>query len=220
MIFAMSKWYADFLVNDYGMARDRVRVVHAGMNNPPRTYRRPTDPALGRILFVGSDFFRKGGDLVVEAVRRLRDGGDQSLRLTVVGPEHWPLPGAPPRWVDFRGVISPAEISALFPLHDAFAMPSRFEAFGIALAEALVAGLPCVARRAFAMPEIVEDGVTGTLVRSDDPDELAGAIHRVLSDGEIFDRVAAARVGLLRRHTWANAANSIAASIVAEIGAS
>ncbi len=217
-VFAMSQWYAQLLIRQFGVRADKVAVVPAGMNNPPVAYRDPAQPVSGRVLFVGTDFFRKGGDLVVEAVRRLRDGGDTRLQLTVVGPGRWPLAGDPPSWVDFKGLLPPAEVSALLPRHDAFAMPSRFEAFGIALAEALIAGLPCVARDASAMPEIVQDPETGALVRSDDPDELAGALRRVLADPDIHARVAAARPRLIARHTWASAAGTIASQIASRIG--
>ena len=216
-VFAMSQWYADLLVKDHGLPADRVHVVYGGMNNPPVTHRSDEKPS-GRVLFVGTDFHRKGGDIVFEGVRRLREGGDHSVTLTVAGPSRWPLRDAPPPWVDFRGLVSPAGVSALLPLHDVFAMPSRFEAFGIALAEALVAGVPCVARDAFAMPEIVEDGVTGMLVTTDDPDELAGAVHSVLSDVEIYDRVSAARSTLLARHTWEAAASSMKERMRATVG--
>lgn len=200
-VFSMSRWYADFLVGQ-GVSRERVVVVAAGMNNPPTVRRDPGREAAGRILFVGTDFAVKGGDLLVEAVRRLRTGGDRRVRLTVVGPRRWPLPGEPPEFVDFRGRLGAAELSSLYAAHDLLAMPSRFEGFGIALAEALAAGLPCVARRDFAMPEIVTDGVTGALVDSEDPDELADALDRVLGDRDAFARVAAARPGLLARYTW------------------
>ena len=52
------------------------------------------------------------------------------------------------------------------------------------------------------MPEIVEDGVTGALVVSDDPDELASAIAGLLNDPAVYDRVAAALPTLLARHDW------------------
>jgi glycosyltransferase involved in cell wall biosynthesis len=89
-------------------------------------------------------------------------------------------------------------------------MPSRVEGFGIVFSEALAAGLPCVARRAFAMPELVEDGVAGTLVDDDDPDALAAAIGGVLADRDVYQRVAQQRETLLRKHNW----STIAASMV------
>jgi glycosyltransferase involved in cell wall biosynthesis len=68
------------------------------------------------------------------------------------------------------------------------------------------------------MPEILDEGVTGALVKSDDPDELGGAIHGLLADPGIYDRVAAARPGLLERHTWATAASSMTDHIACKIG--
>jgi glycosyltransferase involved in cell wall biosynthesis len=217
-VFAMSRWYADFLVDRHGVARDRVVVAPPGINNPPTAARDPERPASGRVLFVGTDFATKGGDLVVEAVRRLRAGGDRDVRLTVIGPDGWPLAGAPPAFVDFRGRVPAPAVRGVYAEHDVFAMPSRFEGFGIALAEALVAGVPCVARRAFAMPEIVDEGVTGALVDSDDPDELAAALDGVLADAGAFGRVAAARSELARRYDWRTTARSMVERIEATVG--
>ena len=208
-IFAMSRWYADFLIREHAIPPERIVVAAPGINNPPTAFRDPGELADGRVLFIGTDFMLKGGDLVVEAVRRLRRGGDRAVRLTVVGPRRWPLPGPVPDFVDFRGQLPAAEVGAIYAAHDLLAMPSRFEGFGIALAEGLIAGLPCVARRAFAMPEIVEEGATGALVGADEPDELAAALDRVLGDPEVFARVAATRPALLRRYDWRTTARSM-----------
>jgi glycosyltransferase involved in cell wall biosynthesis len=204
-VFTMSNWFGDFLVGR-GVARERVVPVGAGMNSPPTTYRDPDREALGRVLFVGTDFWVKGGDLVVEAVGRLNEAGDRQVRLTIVGPESWPMKGEPPPFVDFRGRLASSQMSALYSTHDVLAMPSRLEGFGIALAEALVAGLPCVSRNAFGMPEIVEDGESGVLVESEDPVELAAALVAVMSDAGVFHRVAALRSELLRRYDWSTVA--------------
>jgi glycosyltransferase involved in cell wall biosynthesis len=120
--------------------------------------------------------------------------------------------------VSFLGTVPPDDVSRILADHDVFAMPSRFEAFGIALVEAMAAGLPCIARRAFAMPEIVEEGQTGALVSSDDPDELALALHRVLSDSDVHARVAAARARILGDHDWGRIAGRMVRQMSAEVG--
>jgi glycosyltransferase involved in cell wall biosynthesis len=215
-VFTMSSWFGKFLVGR-GVARERVVPVGAGMNNPPTAYRDPRREPTGRVLFAGTDFWVKGGDLVVEAVRRLNEDGDRPIRLTVVGPLKWPMEGDPPDFVDFEGRLTPSQMSGFYARHDVLAMPSRFEGFGIVLAEALAAGLPCVARRAFAMPEIVEDGQTGTLVESGDPDELAAGLDGLLIDQDVFERVAAARPGLLARYSWDAVAGCIADHMAAVV---
>lgn len=199
-VFAMSRWYRDWLVERHGLPAERVHVVGAGVNVVADA---PPEPRAGgrRVLFVGSEFLRKGGDLVVDAVACLRAGGDDVV-LTVAGPTKWPLPGEPPAFVTFAGRVERAVVAELLRTHDVFAMPSRFEAYGIAFLEAQAAGLPVVARRAFAMPELVDDGVTGLLWDGRDRAGLAQRLHRALHDLTL--RESAWRCGPVRAatHTW------------------
>jgi len=60
--------------------------------------------------------------------------------------------------------------------------PARWEGFGLVLLEAMRAGLPVVATRAGAIPEVVADGVTGLLVPPDDPDQLATSMIELIQD--------------------------------------
>ena len=106
----------------------------------------------------------------------------------------------------------------MFDEHDVFVMPSRFEGFGIALVEALASGLPCVARQACAMPEIVRSGDNGELIVSDDPAELAAAVAKVLADDAMFERVAAQADDVRRYYSWRRAADDVLA-ITARISA-
>jgi glycosyltransferase involved in cell wall biosynthesis len=169
------------------------------------------------LLFVGKDFTRKAGDQAVAALAVLRADVDPDITLTVVGPSQWPLPGEPPAGVRFLGRLPIDRLPAVFDEHDVFVMPSRFEGFGIALVEALANGLPCVARRACAMPEIVRPGDNGELIVSDDPTELADAVASVITDDAMFERVAAQADDVLRHYSWQRAADDVLA-ITARIG--
>ena len=60
--------------------------------------------------------------------------------------------------------------------------PARWEGFGLALLEAMLCGRPVVASRVSAIPEVVEDGVTGLLVAPDEAGALATAIAALLGD--------------------------------------
>ena len=66
-------------------------------------------------------------------------------------------------------------------------MPSRMEPFGKVFVEALARGLPCVARNAFAMPEIITPGVSGALITRDDENELAATIAAALADDALYE---------------------------------
>jgi glycosyltransferase involved in cell wall biosynthesis len=120
--------------------------------------------------------------------------------------------------VDFRGRLPLADLPALYAEHDLFVMPSRFEGFGIALVEALSHGLPCIARNAYAMPEIVRPGVNGDLVHTETPAELAATIASVLENDEIFATTAKQADEIRRHYTWERAAQDVLTAATKAIG--
>jgi glycosyltransferase involved in cell wall biosynthesis len=227
-VLAMSRWFADHLVQVSGVSAERVHVVHpgasavdqpggsAGVAGPGggpgavAAVRRRSGPRR-RLLFVGRDFHSKAGEVVVAATALLRRDVDPAITLTVVGPSGWPLPGQIPPGVDFRGRLPVDVLAGLYDHHDLFVLPSRFEGFGISFVEALAHGLPCVGRRAFAMPEIVTPGVNGDLVDGDDPAELAGRISALLADDALYERVGAAAGEVVRHYSWGRAADDVLA---------
>lgn len=213
-VIATSGWMRDGLVAE-GVAPERIHVVDLGATSVP-----PLDDRLRaamerrlaggrhRLLFVGRDFVRKAGDLVVEAFVELRARRPE-VTLTIVGPEQWPLPGPVPEGVDFRGSLGYDEVAGLYASHDLFVMPSRFEAFGIVFVEAQSVGMPCVARRRCAMPELVVEGTSGTLLQEDDASELAARIEQALDDDELYRRCVANVDAVRRRFSWTVAAERI-----------
>lgn len=172
-----SDWAADSLVADYGVDRSRVRVAPFGPSTVASASSRgpwPGEPL--RILFVGSDWTRKGGDLAVEVVGALRGTGTRCT-LTVVGdvPEEVGLPG------DVRrlGRVRRSRMGELYAAHDVLLEPARANAGGVTLTDATASGLPVVATRTGGVPSIVDDGVTGFLVDPADP--VGGAVGALVS---------------------------------------
>ncbi|HJQ48260.1 MAG TPA: glycosyltransferase family 4 protein [Amycolatopsis sp.] len=209
-VLAMSQWLADHLVRVSGLPRERVHVVPPAANGLPQhalPVRR--EAPRRRLLFVGKDFTTKGGDLAVAATALLRRDFDPAVELTVAGPKEWPLPGEVPPGVRFLGRVPVAQMRTLFAEHDLLVMPSRFEGYGIALVEALAHGMPCIARRICAMPEIVEPGVNGDLVTGDDIPALADAIVRVLTDDAVYDATSAAAEGVIQYYRWDRVAEDV-----------
>jgi glycosyltransferase involved in cell wall biosynthesis len=126
-----------------------------------------------RLLFVGADFQRKGGDMVVDVVRRLAGEVEADM---VTPAEALDVPGIR---VHRAGPNSP-ELRALFARADVFVLPSRAECFGIAAVEALASGLPVLMSNVGGSADIVDDGINGWRI---DPtaDGLATAIEAVLA---------------------------------------
>jgi glycosyltransferase involved in cell wall biosynthesis len=132
-----------------------------------------------QVLFVGGDFPRKGGADLIDAWRH----GGFANRATLHVVTNWPVESAslPPGVRLVRGVApgTPAWVD-LWRGADLFVMPTRHEAFGIVFQEAAAAGVPAVGTRIGAVPEIVEDGVTGLLVPAGDRGALVRAVRTLI----------------------------------------
>ncbi len=175
-VACFSENVARSMAEDYGVDPGRVAVVGAGANVFPEQAPRRDD---GRtIAFVGKEFARKGGHVLLEAFARVRRSFPKA-RLLVAGP---PVPKAAPLGVAFLGFVPLEELPALLAQATVFALPTLSEPFGIAFLDAMACGVPCVGTRLEAVPESVRDGVTGLLVPPGDPDALAEALERLLAD--------------------------------------
>ncbi len=157
-------------------------------------FRRPTvlpaDPlnrptSARRLVYVGSDIVRKGLDILLQAINMLPTG--QEWHLTVVGATRAQCEQAFPNLfaknkfsqVEFVGKLEKDQLRQILWNSQVFVLPSRAEALGVALLEALAAGSPVVATRVGGIPEIVSDATAGILVRSDDPVALVNALVHI-----------------------------------------
>jgi glycosyltransferase involved in cell wall biosynthesis len=190
-IFTFSEFARASFLRHYGLPPERVVVVGSGPNLPLARVPAGRQPRPAghapTILFVGRDYEHKGGPVVVDAFRRVRRKLPDA-RLLIAGPAALDLdePG-----VEFLGYLrkeDPADFERLLRAYgdaDVFCLPTRYESFGIAFVEAMWFGLPVVAPGHWAIPEIVEDGVTGHLVPREDAGTYADHLLRLLRDGEV-----------------------------------
>jgi glycosyltransferase involved in cell wall biosynthesis len=166
-----------------------------------------TGPA--RVALVGRLSPRKGTDVALEAVARLRAQGrdvvidlcgtvftgyewfEDELRVRAARPD---LAGA----VEFLGYVDPTE--PVLARAAVVLVPSRVEPFGNTAVEGLLAGRPVVASDTQGLAEIIDSGRTGVLVPPDDADALAEAVGQLLDDPAAAERLAAAgRADALQR---------------------
>ena len=157
-------------------------------------------PAGSRLAFVGTNWAVKGLDVLLRA---MKEGAKTTPEATLVVAGRDPARygrkiealcerlGLSDR-VSFLGPVDRAVLPDLLWHSDVFVLPSRMEAFGVAVLEALAAGVPVVATNVGGIPEIVRDGVDGLLVPPSNPAALAGAIRKVVSDEVLKRRLAEA----------------------------
>lgn len=215
IVFTRSENVSRTLLERYGQARERVVCVGAGSNARIPEASEPGADAddTVRILFVGVDWARKGGPELVEAFRRLRERHPEA-RLRIVGAS--PAIDAP--GVEVVGRCPVDAVHAHYAEASIFCLPSRREPFGVAYVEALHHGLPVVGTRIGAVPELVEEGVTGFLVDVGDVDALAERLERLVADGELRRSMGRrARARARERYTWESVAARMADSIRAAL---
>jgi glycosyltransferase involved in cell wall biosynthesis len=181
------------LVEDYGVARDRVRVVPNGADlpdedaeaEPMRRIRESFRATPLRPLWVTAARLeeQKGHDVLIEALAEVkRRGLEFTAAFAGEGSRRGALEalaagaGLAPQ-VRFLGQVD--EIGALLLAADAVVLPSRWEGLPLTLLEALARGRPVIASAVGGVPEVVEDGVSGRLVPPGDPLALADALEAV-----------------------------------------
>ena len=207
-----SEWTKADLVEHYRVPAEKVVVIPPGVDlsqwlpsaNPPVQQ----GQAATRVLFVGGDFARKGGFVLLEAVRYLQ-ARDVKVEVDIVTrDEITPEPSVRVH----HGLIanSPALVD-LYRRADVFCLPTRADCLGIAFAEAGALGVPAVATDVGGVGEVVRDGESGLLVPVDDAVGLADAIDRLAADPGLRRRLGegARRVVLERYDASANAAQLV-----------
>ena len=198
-VIATSEATAETLRRDYDVAAAQLVVA------PPGTDPAPPAARTGRhILSLGSVTPRKGHDVLVAALSRI---ADLPWRCTIAGS----LDRAPAWAARLRSQIADAglgdritlageveDAGALYADADLFVLASRHEGFGMAYAEALIRGLPVIGTTAGAIPSVVPEAA-GALVPPDEPDALAAAMARLLTDPVARDGASAAALDAAAR---------------------
>ncbi len=179
-IFVMSSWLASSFIGDFGVPREKVHVVGAGINIRELPVVPSRDFSTPRFLFVGKDFIRKGGRYLLDAFRQLKKQV-ANAELTIVGPTaNFNEPGV--IGAGFLSKSNPADVATLqelFRSATAVVLPSIYEPFGISLTEGMAYGLPCIAADRCAMPEIVTNNETGIVVPAENSQALAKAMFEL-----------------------------------------
>jgi glycosyltransferase involved in cell wall biosynthesis len=147
-----------------GLPAGRIRVKPNFVDLPAP----PTGAARSGLLFVGRLSREKGVDVLAGAAR----AGAAGLRVAGTGPDGEGLAAAP--GVQMLGALPPAAVYDEMRRAQALVLPSVwYEAFPRTLVEAFACGLPVIASRLGALPELVQDGRTGILFEPGNADDLA-----------------------------------------------
>ena len=189
LICSLSEWAARSVRDDYGVQAAKVTVAPNGITIPPLSAESPKQ-GLPRVVFVGNDWKRKGGDSLLAIHQR---AFADKAELHVISSA--PRPAGELRNVVWHGPVERHRLThQLLPTMDLFAFPTRVDMSPWVVLEAAAAGLPVVSTRLAAIPEMVIDGQTGILVERGDDEGFARALAPLVAD-----RGKCAAMGLLGR---------------------
>jgi glycosyltransferase involved in cell wall biosynthesis len=213
-VVAVSEFTATECERWLGVGRERLRVVHQGVDasfRPASDGDRDADAAALRaagvagpyVLQVGAFERHKGGGLAAAAIALLRDRGREVtlVRCGPPGPEP-PRPGC----LDL-GHVDDATLLALYRGAAALCMSSSHEGFGLPVVEAMACGTPVVTVSGTALLEAA--GGAALAVAAGDAEALAEGIARVLDDPDTAARLREQGLERARRLTWSQAAAAI-----------
>lgn len=189
-IVTWSQWTKDSLIADYGQPEEKIVVIPPGvaMHYPlapdnggisPHYWGLRGNPV--RLLFVGADFARKGGEELLAAWSALPERLRAISTLDIVTKSEFSceLSGV----CVHRGLSANSpELKALFCAADVFVFPTRADCLPLAVLEAAAAGLPVISTTVGAIPEAVIHGETGLLVSPNDVSGLTDALTRLLEN--------------------------------------
>jgi glycosyltransferase involved in cell wall biosynthesis len=150
-----------------GLLEDKVKTVLPGIRpRAERPSRREVGPL--RVLFVGTAFEAKGGVEAVRAVAQARRTHDVTLDLISDVPARWRAEIERSGGIAVHDWPTPAEhVEDLFMRSHLLLFPSHMDTLGFVMLEAMASGVPVLATKHFAVPELVEDDVCGMLVEGE-----------------------------------------------------
>ena len=179
---AFSKWQASVLIDKCGVAPDRVHAIHTGLDLtewpkpiPKLANKKPS------ILFVGGDLTRKGGDILLRVFREHFVGRATldivtASAVDIVHPDirvHSGLASGDPL------------LKALYAKADIFALPTRADLSPWVCLEAMASETAVIATDVGGIGDMVRDGVTGRLIKSEDPKALRCALDQLMENAPL-----------------------------------
>ncbi len=215
VIFAISGFIGEVIVDEFGVDPDHICVANWGVGNVfVEVERQPCD-RIERFLFFGSPDKRKGGFETVRAFAEVARNGSTDWTLKVV----WQHAEEVEALAREHGIAD--RVIALHPMKQAelarelewaqvAVLPSTYESFGLACAEAQVTGLPVIAYDAGGVAEVVTDRETGWLVGSGKSELLPDCIREAMRDPQKTQALGmAGRESVSKRFSWTHTAEVI-----------
>lgn len=188
-----SHWTKQSLMSDYGISEERIRVLPPGIDLSKWSQKaackrhKVNNPKRFNILFVGGNFFRKGGDIVLSVAKgnEFRDCEFHFVTKTFAG--------NPTSNIIVHNNLSPNSdvLMELYRNTDVFVLPTRADFYSIASLEAMAMEIPVIATNVGGIGDIVRDGENGFLMPVDDQKFLVEHLKKLMNSPDLRARLGA-----------------------------
>ena len=173
------------LINDYGVDGNICEATYIAIDQPNLKYEK-VSPRKPRLLFVGNDFMRKGGEFILDVFREHLRG---KATLAVVSSTADSYLRLQEEDITLYNNISHEKVLELMQNSDIFLFPTFKDEMGIAICEAMSNALPVIARQTCSQHELVIDGHNGYLMPFEsDGEEWATTIRKLISSPELIKK--------------------------------
>jgi glycosyltransferase involved in cell wall biosynthesis len=209
-VFTFSEYLKHSFVEDFGLQEKNVVCIGTGANLPTPSSCPVKDNDNTDIIFLGVDFERKGGEILIDAFLTLADK-HKNARVIIIGPKKVPkkIVDNPHERIKFIGFLSksiPTQLEQLLYWLNRSrigVLPSYYEPFGLSVIECQLHGMPVVAIDSWAFPEMISNGVTGFLISRHSSADLADVLDYYLSHPEVMtSQGEAAHHSSSRKYGW------------------
>jgi glycosyltransferase involved in cell wall biosynthesis len=215
-VCAISEFTRRTLIERSGVPEEKVSVASLAAGPGFRPGPDPADPGrwaalgveAGYLFFPAHTWLHKNHRAAVDALRLLRDRHGLTPRLVCSGNPRQAQPALEAQisaaglqgQVHFLGYCPPEDMPALYRGAAALCFPSLFEGFGMPVLEAMASGCPVVCGNRTSLPEVA--GEAALLVDPGDPEALADALRRVLTDGGLRQELTSRGLLQASRFSW------------------
>lgn len=189
-----SQWAADSAINNFNIPIGKTFVIPMGANLETvpleNDFGSPNNSGVCRLLFIGTEWERKGGLIAFETLLKLEKMGIKS-ELTICGClpppfiKHENLRIVP--YLDKTKLDQYKQLTELYSNSDFLLLPTRAEFFGIVFSEASAFGLPSITTKTGGVSSAIENGINGYLLSQEaGADEYAKKIYEIFTNKEVF----------------------------------
>jgi glycosyltransferase involved in cell wall biosynthesis len=186
-----SRFAKESLIRDYGIPENRISIVPPGIDLEIWSDHLDSSRRLGTssgnlmVLFVGGNFDRKGGDLLLSIARK-EEFQQCDFHFVTKG---FKGPSGPNIFVHDNLAANSEALISLYRKADIFALPTRADFFPLAALEAMAMGLPVLITKVGGIDEIVMDGETGFTVPANSEEDFVDRLRVLVRDPELRIRL-------------------------------